>query len=197
MSNMLWSLRAALRAFVEATETQSQEHIRPLHAFRNLTNRMEEAAGDCTNIHMTYPAMVYGFLHVLRANPEKDVRAKNDVAIHASGAIAAGIVRYHDAMVRLTGRADVRDDPSRYESVALALVDPKKTQAGRVLDDFPQAGSPLCLERFFARLYDVYDLRFVYAAPALEGRTKRLEWAPDSPALESVGSEGFLPRVRP
>ena len=31
------------------------------NAFRNLTNRMEEAAGDCTNLHMSYPAMVYGF----------------------------------------------------------------------------------------------------------------------------------------
>ena len=37
-------------------------------AFRNLTNRMEEAVGDCTNLHITYPAMVCGFLSVLRAN---------------------------------------------------------------------------------------------------------------------------------
>jgi len=39
-----------------------------LRAFRNLTNRMEEAVGDCTNLHIAYPALVYGFLHVLRAN---------------------------------------------------------------------------------------------------------------------------------
>jgi hypothetical protein len=37
-------------------------------AFRNLTNRMEEAVGDCTNLHITYPAMVTGFLFVLRAH---------------------------------------------------------------------------------------------------------------------------------
>jgi len=30
-------------------------------AFRNLTNRMEEAIGDCTNLHMTYPALVTRF----------------------------------------------------------------------------------------------------------------------------------------
>jgi hypothetical protein len=30
-------------------------------AHRNLTNRMEEAIGDCTNIHAAYPALVYGF----------------------------------------------------------------------------------------------------------------------------------------
>src|SRR5690349_4087252 len=33
-----------------------------LGAFRNLTNRMEEAIGDCTNLHISYPALVYGFL---------------------------------------------------------------------------------------------------------------------------------------
>jgi hypothetical protein len=37
-------------------------------AFRNLTNRMEEAVGDCTNLHITYPAMVAGYLFVLRAH---------------------------------------------------------------------------------------------------------------------------------
>lgn len=41
-----------------------------LNAFRNLTNRMEEAVGDCTNLHIAYPALVYGFLQVLRANRE-------------------------------------------------------------------------------------------------------------------------------
>src|SRR5688500_12585908 len=30
-------------------------------AFRNLTNRMEEAIGDCTNLHIAYPNLVYGF----------------------------------------------------------------------------------------------------------------------------------------
>jgi hypothetical protein len=37
-------------------------------AFRNLTNRMEELIGDCTNLHISYPALVLGYLHVLRAN---------------------------------------------------------------------------------------------------------------------------------
>src|SRR2546421_4740842 len=34
-------------------------------AFRNLTNRMEEAIGDSANIHIMYPGLVYGFLHLL------------------------------------------------------------------------------------------------------------------------------------
>jgi hypothetical protein len=37
-------------------------------AFRNLTNRMEETIGECTNLHITYPAMVIGYFAVLRAN---------------------------------------------------------------------------------------------------------------------------------
>ena len=43
-------------------------HKGVLGAFRNLTNRMEEAVGDCTNIHITYPALVYGYLVAIRAN---------------------------------------------------------------------------------------------------------------------------------
>lgn len=37
-------------------------------SFRNLTNRMEETIGECTNLHITYPAMVVGYYAVLRAN---------------------------------------------------------------------------------------------------------------------------------
>ena len=37
-------------------------------AFRNLTNRMEETIGECTNLHITYPAMVIGYFVVMRAN---------------------------------------------------------------------------------------------------------------------------------
>lgn len=41
-----------------------------LNAFRNLTNRLEEAIGDCANIHLGYPSLVYGFLILVRANRE-------------------------------------------------------------------------------------------------------------------------------
>jgi hypothetical protein len=37
-------------------------------AFRNLTNRMEETIGECTNLHITYPAMVIGYFALVRAN---------------------------------------------------------------------------------------------------------------------------------
>lgn len=84
-----------------------------LNAFRNLTNRMEEAAGDCTNIHIAYPNLIYGFFHVLKANRAEDVPKMNDVAIDATGNVVDSIIRYHDAMARLTGRRDVRNDVSR------------------------------------------------------------------------------------
>ena len=78
-----------------------------LNAFRNLTNRMEEAVGDCTNLHIAYPALVYGFLQVLRANrPGPDV-PPNDVAIGADGKVVEVICRYHDVMARLADRADI------------------------------------------------------------------------------------------
>ena len=38
------------------------------NAFRNLTNRMEEAVGECTNLHMTYTALVAGYFAVLRGH---------------------------------------------------------------------------------------------------------------------------------
>lgn len=37
-------------------------------AFRNLTNRMEETIGECTNLHIRYPALVFGYLFVIRVN---------------------------------------------------------------------------------------------------------------------------------
>ena len=37
-------------------------------SFRNLPNRMEETIGECTNLHITYPAMVIGYYALLRAN---------------------------------------------------------------------------------------------------------------------------------
>ncbi len=37
-------------------------------AFRNLTNRMEETIGECTNLHITYPAMVIGYYALMRGN---------------------------------------------------------------------------------------------------------------------------------
>ncbi len=91
-----------------------------LRAFRNLTNRMEEAIGDCTNLHIAYPALVYGFLMVIRANREGPGVHHNDVAVCQDGSPSDAIRRYHDVMARLTHRRDLRNETSKYEAVALA-----------------------------------------------------------------------------
>jgi hypothetical protein len=182
----------------------SKRHIGPclavsvkgtFNAFRNLTNRMEEAAGDCTNLHIAYPALVYGFLHVIRANRASDVEQRNDVAINDDGIVVDSIQRYHDAMARITNRSDLRNDVSRYEAVAIALVHPRGPNVAEVVGDFPIKDSPIAFSRFFEKLYQAYDLRFVYSAPALVSRTRRLEWAPDSPVIQTAISAGMIPRI--
>jgi len=166
-----------------------------LNAFRNLTNRMEEAVGDCTNLHMAYPALVYGFLQVLRANREGPGVEPNDVAIRHDGGIVDSILRYHEVMTRLADRRDVRSDASKYEAIALALVDPDLSPAARLMTTFPTRESSLRLDAFFPKLYAAYDLRFVYAAPELKGTTRRLVWDVNSPALKNPLVGEIEPRV--
>ena len=134
-------------------------------AFRNLTNRMEEAVGDCTNLHITYPAMVTGFLFVMRAHthaawlaamtatggPQGRGRAiaQNDIAIQASGEPVEAIVRFHNALRELTGRRGIRNDVSRYEAVAFVLVDPSGANAGNVLFELSGDRQPTAHRAFF------------------------------------------------
>jgi len=188
-------------------------------AFRNLTNRMEEAVGDCTNLHITYPAMVTGFLFVLRAHRHDAMVAaeattpgafapgrtigQNDIAISKSGEPVEAIVRFHNALRELTGRRGIRDDVSRYEAVSLVLIDPIGPPAGQVLASYPIADSPLRIEQFFETLYMRYDERYVYSAPDLKSVTRRREWSPDSPALTGdhlgsmfpAGALDYQPRI--
>jgi hypothetical protein len=166
-----------------------------LNAFRNLTNRMEEAAGDCTNIHISYPNLVYGFLHIIRANRREEVKSSNDVAIDNSGNVTVAISRYHDVIARLGGRRDVRNDVSRYEAICLALVDTTESERGSVLQTFPPMESEIRFERFFETLYRAYDLRYVYSAPALQRETERLCWDRESPAFDVTNASEFDLRI--
>jgi hypothetical protein len=168
-------------------------------AFRNLTNRMEEAVGDCTNLHITYPAMVTGYLFVMRAHRQQAIIAasatappgsgrtiaQNDIAIQHSGEPVESVIRFHNALRELTGRRGIRNDVSRYEAVSMVLVDPVENP-GRVLDNYPRSDSVLRIERFFEALYLRYDERYVYSAPDLKGITRRREWSPDSPLFEKL-----------
>lgn len=180
-----------------------------LNAFRNLTNRMEEAVGDCTNLHITYPALVYSFLHVLRANREGPVPENGkflkpddqgnvsvaDIAVRATGETSEQIRRYHDALSGLANRRHIRNDVTRYEAVALALVSPEPTTLGDIITSYPPESSPLLIGDFFRRVYEQFDQRFVYGAPDLAGTTRRREWDTASSALADPRSREFTPRV--
>jgi hypothetical protein len=184
-------------------------------AFRNLTNRMEETIGECTNLHITYPALVLGYLVLLRANRATEaalddaadavqdmadssegakVLAANDIAMGEGGAPVAGIVRFHNALRELVGRRGIRNDVSRYEAIGFGLVEMHGPQRNALLDSFPALESPLNLRGFFDTLYARYDERFVVSAPDLARVTRRLEWDSQSPAF-NLPDLDYPPRI--
>ncbi len=174
-----------------------------LGAFRNFANRMEEAIGDSTNIHVMYPGLVYGFLALVRANMESEGFSANDIGIHSDGSISPQILRHYNVLMDMMGRKFIRNEYTRYESVGLALVHGGKRALGQVRPDFPPEDSGLRLEEFFPRLFRVYDLRFPLRAPAL-AKVRRAEWREDSPffqLIRSVSTQslseamGYEPRI--
>ena len=62
-------------------------------AFRNLTNRLEETIGECTNIHIGYPMLVFGYLFIARAN-RADQHSPTDTALTADGLPVEALVRF-------------------------------------------------------------------------------------------------------
>lgn len=161
-------------------------------AFRNLTNRMEEMIGECTNLHLTYPALVLGYLFLVRANPQSALGrpgskqlAFNDIALTEDYKPQASIERYHAALCRLAGRRSLRNDISAYEAAALVMVDMREASRGEILSaSFPNSEADLGIEEFFNTLYRRYDERFVLAAPELKPLTKRLMWSSSSALLD-------------
>lgn len=183
-----------------------------LSAFRNLTNRMEEAVGDCTNLHIAYPGLVYAFLHLLRANREGKIPSGStririkpnpktgmlkhaDTALTEAGEVTRYVEAYHDAMARLSGRKDLRNDVTRYEAVSLLLISPDDATQGAIYPGYPPPDSILHFANFFQTIYRQYDTRFVYGAPSLRTVTRRHMWHPDSPALRLPLAAEMQPRV--
>ncbi|MEX2140810.1 MAG: hypothetical protein WD894_16220 [Pirellulales bacterium] len=180
-----------------------------LNAFRNLTNRLEEAGGDCTNLHLTYPTLVYAYWGLIRGNragkigPQspktlgilgEEVR-KADIAINKKGDPSTQIRRYHDALVGLAQRKGIRNDVSKYEAVALTIVNVEASSFGQVYVKYPTADSDLHWERLMQTIYQQYDLRFVYQAPDLLRVTGRRGWDEDSPALKDPRASEYEPRL--
>jgi len=174
-----------------------------IRAYRNLVNRMEEAIGDSTNLHVMYPGLVYGFLHLLRANREASGYGPKDMGIARDNTISPMILRYYSALCEMTGRRFVRNDYTRYESVGLALVENDRQAVRPIHEDFPPPTSLLRIESFFARLYDVYDLRFPFRGESVRV-ARREAWSPASPLLKGLAEErqrplaeglGYDPRI--
>ena len=154
-------------------------------AIRNLTNRLEETIGECTNIHISYPALVFGYLFVMRANRLGHGVASTDVAIDDQSRPVEAIVRFHYALSAMTDRAGIRNDLSRYEAVAMAMIEMHPQRIGELMETYPPDGSPVNFKRFFQMLYRRYDERYVVSAPQLAKSTRRLEWSLESPVFEA------------
>ncbi len=135
------------------------------NAFRNLTNRMEEALGECTNVHLMYPGFVFGFLHLIRFNKSSEVGTPQDASFDDHNQPLPGIRRYHDVLLALSGRNTITDPGMKYEAVGLLVYRCTKSGA-EIWNDYPPKDSPVHFANFFRRLYDLYDLRFGYPDPA-------------------------------
>jgi hypothetical protein len=81
---------------------------------------------------------------------------------------------------------DLRDAITKYEAVAMALLETSGKDIGGLLDSFPPKESALRVERFFDTIYRRYDERFVFAAPVFATRnvTPRVEWDEKSPVFD-------------
>lgn len=167
-------------------------------ALRNLTNRMEETIGESTNLHITYPSLVFGYMFVIRANRREATEASsesardathpvtqrpNDIAIGEDSTPVASLMRFHYALRGMAGRLGVRNDISRYEAVALGVVDDE----GALLEEFPPRDSTVLFRDFFRTLYRRYEERFVFNAPALGTVTRRNYWSSESPVFGLMG----------
>lgn len=154
-------------------------------AYRNLVNRMEEAIGDSTNVHVMYPGLVYGFLSLIRANREAEGYSANDMGIATNGAVSPQIQRYFAALSEMAGRKFVRNDYTRYEAIGLVLVENSDPLMGTVNGTFPLPGSPLRTEPFFSKLFEIYDLRYPLRAEHMPA-IRRAEWLAQSPLFEEI-----------
>jgi hypothetical protein len=135
---------------------------------------MEEALGDCANIHMMYPGFVFGFLHFIKyAGPDDAVPA--DQSFDKEGRPLDKIMRYHDVLVSLSGRITITDPAMRYESVGLVVYRCSGTQT-EIWPNYPAPDSPVHYAKFFDHLYNIYDLRYAY--PDSSGKCYRKAWIP-------------------
>lgn len=158
------------------------------NAFRNLTNRMEEALGECTNVHLMYPGFVFGFLHLIKFSKESEAGKPQDASFDEDDKALPSITRYHEVLVALSGRSTITESVMRYESVGLPVYRCRGERA-EIWPGYPPPNSPVHFSRFFQRLYDLYDLRFAYPDP--DGANIRKEWQPQGPPIQHKFDENL------
>jgi hypothetical protein len=156
------------------------------NAFRNLTNRMEEALGECTNVHLMYPGFVFGFLHLLRFSKESEVESIQDASFDKRDMPLPAIRRYYEVLLALAGRNTITDPGMKYEAVGLLIY--RCTPAGpKIWNAYPPKDSPVHFSNFFRRLYDLYDVRFGYPDPS--GPNIRKVWRSKGSEIPSIVDE--------
>ena len=173
--------------------------------FCNLTNRMEETIGECTNLHITYPAMVFGYIFVIRANRQV-------------ATIVAGLPSDANVPARQLAVNDIRRWGCRGVDFSIpfgstrAYGTPRDSQrcqslrgrdsghdradggpCGRSVGRIASARQLSAVGSVFRDTYLRYVERYLFGAPDLKSVTRRLEWAPSSPALDTtqIGSDLF------
>lgn len=204
-------LGKAARTFIEATSTESAEHIKPLH--RYLAVRFVLEGGFQPIDLMPRPPLSSDFrggkwylsfdpgskdekeqvvLGALKSKRIDLVASKKGIgpvlAVSVKGTSRAFRNLVNRTLDGLTGRRLIRDDYARYEAVGLALLKAGLSKRQNpLLDVFPPPESSLNLDTFFATLYRVYDLRYpyTYTDPSL-GNLVRVEWHAESPALLAI-----------
>ena len=153
------------------------------NAFCNLTDPMEEALVECTNIHLMYPGFVFGFLHLIRFSKESEVGNIQDASFDERDVPLPAIRRYHEVLLALGGRNTITDPGMRYEAVGLLIYRCAPT-GPKIWSAYPPKESPVHFLHFFQRLYDLYDIRFGYPDP--DGPNVRKAWRPKGAELPST-----------
>jgi hypothetical protein len=149
---------------------------------------MEEALGECVNVHLMYPGFVFGFLHLIKFSKVSEVGSMQDASFDEHDLPLPAIRRYYEVLLALAGRNTITDPGFRYEAVGLLIY--RCTPRGpRIWTAYPPNDSPVHFSKFFKRLYDLYDIRFGYPDP--NGPNVRKAWRPKECKLPSIFDKGI------
>ena len=144
---------------------------------------MEEALGECTNIHLIYPGFVFGFLHLIKFSKQSEVGNIQDASFDENNLPLPAIRRYYEVLLALAGRNAITDPGMRYEAVGLLIY--RCTPSGpKIWTAYPPKESPVHFSNFFRRLYNLYDIRFGYPDPG--GPNVRKGWRSKGEKLPSI-----------